>query len=344
MRINRPASLFVSIALLASVVVGYSTTASAAPATPPAQAIGYWTESAMASAQPIEVVVDSKTGQGRLRVIEQGKVTSGTSSTQKAFDWPDTEAIAQTAVGKVFFSVGRSNYVCSGALVNDNGNNDRAIVLTAGHCVWNQGIRGSWVSNWAFVPNYDGGSKIKWYSNELIARSEFTSQKSFNNTALAYDWAFAVLRTGGMNGNNGNSLPDKNYQFGSSTILDNSYPLKTSGFEVGSTSFAFGYPAAAPYDGQSLKYVSGPVFLDPNTPSTTWGMISDLTGGASGGPWLSGLSNGVSDNPSGALSSVNSYKYSIDATKMYGPRFNASTQKTFEVALSSSGGNKAVNN
>ena len=30
MRINRPASLFVSIALLASVVVGYSTTASAA--------------------------------------------------------------------------------------------------------------------------------------------------------------------------------------------------------------------------------------------------------------------------------------------------------------------------
>ena len=341
MRINRPASLFVSIALLASVVVGYSTTANAAPATPPVQAVGYWTESAMASALPVEVVVDSKTGQGRLRVIEQGKVTSGTPSTQKAFDWPTNSPIAQTAVGKVFFSVGRSNYVCSGALVTEN-DPYRAIVLTAAHCVWNQGTRGAWVSNWAFVPNYDGGERTKWYSKELVARSEFTSQRSFNNTALAYDWAFAVLRTGG---NNGNLLPDVNYQLpGAGTIVKNSYDLNIDGFTVNSTSFAFGYPAAAPYDGLTLKYASGSIFLDPNTPSTTWGMISDLTGGASGGPWLSGLTDGVTDNLSGKLSSVNSYKYSLDITKMYGPRFNIKTQSTFDVALAtiSSAGNRVV--
>ena len=340
MKLNRAASLFLSIALLASVVVGYSTTASAAPATPPAQAVGYWTESAMASAQPIELVVDAKTGQGQLRVVEQGTVT-GTAAVATGLDWPATTPIAQTAVGKVFFSVGRSNYVCSGALVND-GVTDRAIVLTAGHCVWNQGKRGNWVSNWAFVPNYDGGNKTKWYANALVAPQGFTSQSSFNNTALAYDWAFAVLKPGFNN--NGSSLPDVNYQFSTTTIAKNSYDLDISGFATGSTSFAFGYPAAAPYDGQSLKYASATIFLDPNiSNSTTWGMNSDLTGGASGGPWLSGLVNGISDNALGKLSSVNSYKYTLDTTKMYGPRFNAITQKTFEAALTATE-NRAVTN
>jgi hypothetical protein len=338
MRINRTASLFLSFALLASVVVGYSTTASAAPATPPAQAVGYWTESAMASAQPVELVVDAKTGQGQLRVVQQGTVT-GAATVATGLDWPATATIAQTAVGKVFFSVGRSNYVCSGALVNDN-SADRAIVLTAGHCVWNQAKRGTWVSNWAFVPNYDGGNRTKWYASALIARREFTSQTSFNNTALAYDWAFAVLKPG-VN-NNGISLPDVNFQFATSIIAKNSYDLNISGFSVGSTSFAFGYPAAAPYDGQSLKYASASIFGDPNTSSITWGMNSDLTGGASGGPWLSGLTDGVSDNNQGKLSSVNSYKYTLDTTKMYGPRFTASTQKTFEAALNASGGNQVV--
>ncbi len=340
MKLNRTVSLFVSIALLASVVVGYSTTASAAPATPPAQAVGYWTESAMASAQPIEMVVDAKTGQGQLRVVEQATVT-GSATFATGFDWPATEPIAQTAVGKVFFSVGRSNYVCSGALVND-GKIDRAIVLTAAHCVWNQGKRSNWVSNWAFVPNFDGGSKAKWYANALIAPLGFTSQKSFNNAALAYDWAFAVL-TPGFN-NNGSSLPDVNYQFSTTTIANNSYDLNINGFEIGSKSFAFGYPAAAPYDGQSLKFVSSFIFSDPNNlNNTTWGMNSDLTGGASGGPWLSGLVDGISDNALGKLSSVNSYKYNLDTTKMYGPRFNAITQKTFEAALTATG-NRAVTN
>lgn len=340
MKLNRTASLFLSIALLASVVVGYSTTANAAPTTPPSQAVGYWTESAMASAQPLELVVDAKTGQGQLRVVQQGTVT-GTATIATGFDWPATEVIAQSAVGKVFFSVGRSNYVCSGALVNDNGVSDRAIVLTAGHCVWNQAKRGSWVSNWAFVPNYDGGNRTKWYASALFARSEFTSQTSFNNTALAYDWGFALLKPGFNN--NGSPLPDVNYQVSATqTISKNSYDLNIDGFTVGANSFAFGYPAAAPYDGQSLKYVSASIFLDPNTNTTTWGMKSDLTGGASGGPWLSGLINGVSDNSQGKLSSVNSYKYSLDTSKMYGPRFNLSTQRTFEAALNASGGSQII--
>jgi hypothetical protein len=54
------------------------------------------------------------------------------------------------------------------------------------------------------------------------------------------------------------------------------------------------------------------------------------------------LTDGVSDNNQGKLSSVNSYKYTLDTTKMYGPRFTASTQKTFEAALNASGGNQVV--
>src|ERR1044072_4706780 len=55
--------------------------------------------------------------------------------------------------GKVFFTEGGLNYVCSGtALLSGN----KSVVWTAGHCV-NDGA-GTFVTNWAFVPAYADGS------------------------------------------------------------------------------------------------------------------------------------------------------------------------------------------
>jgi hypothetical protein len=57
------------------------------------------------------------------------------------------------AHGKVFFSDGSANYVCSGtALTSGN----ESVVWTAGHCV-NEGP-GGFYTNWAFVPAYKDGT------------------------------------------------------------------------------------------------------------------------------------------------------------------------------------------
>lgn len=308
---------------------------------PNENARGYWNDSRLANAQPIELVVDESTGIGKLRISAQaakpsGKITSASTTRVSTTDWPQNSPIAQTAVGKVFFTVGTSAYVCSGALVND-GVSDRAIVLTAGHCAWSQGTPGDFVTNWAFYPDYDSGKNTAYYASALVVRNEFATQSVFNNTALANDWAFAVIKQGGLNPS---TLPDVNFQ----TIAKNSYDLNVSGFTTGYTSYAFGYPAAKPFDGLTLKYAGATIFIDANTKST-WGMNSTMTGGASGGPWLSNgtSTDGAAFGSGGKLSSLNSYKYNTDSTKMYGPIFNARTSTTFTTSLSATTNTRVSN-
>lgn len=329
MRINRTSSILVTLAVAATVVTSANAAQNSNPGVPQGKAIGYWTQARLDSAQPLELVVDETTGVGKLRVNAQAgratsKTTSGSTTKVNTADWPQGSLIAQTAVGKVFFTVGTSAYVCSGALATDP-YADRAIVLTAGHCAWNQGAPGSYVTNWAFYPNYDAGFRTAWYASALVVRSEFATQTAFNNTALANDWAFAVLQPGGVNPTN---LPDVDFQ----GVAKNSYDLNISGFSNGYTSFAFGYPQAAPFDGLTLKYAGATIFVDSNT-KTTWGMNSTMTGGASGGPWLSNGTGTTVNAVSGKLSSLNSYKYNLDTTKMYGPFFNSRTTTSYNAAL-----------
>ena len=322
---SKSAKVIGAIALFVT-AIGTSQSFADANGVPNSKAKGYWTQERMNSAKPIELIVDEASGVGKIQVAasakSSGKTTSssGSSTIQSTTDWPTDAPIAQTAVGKVFFTASGSNYVCSGALVKD-GISSLAIVATAGHCVWEQNSAGGgFVSNWIFVPNFDGNPNgTQWAASALVVRDEFASQTSFNITALQNDWAFAVIKSDSGN------LPDNNDA--------NAYALSVSGFSANNASFAFGYPAQAPFNGQSLKYAGATIFVDPNTKST-WGMNSTMTGGASGGPWLSnGTSrDGLVFGQSGAISSVNSYKYNRDSTKMYGPFFNTRTTATFNAA------------
>lgn len=329
MKFNRVWAFLITFFLMAVSAIGISISAEAAPQ---GKAIGYWNQARLDAAQPIELSVDETTGVGKLRVLPQAAKgstrTKSGGTTVATTDWPQGSPIAQTAVGKVFFTVGTAGYVCSAALATDPFT-DRAIVLTAAHCVWSQGTPGAFVTNFAFYPNYDAGLRQPWYASALVVRNEFSSQSTFNTTALNHDWAFAVLTPGGLNPT---TLPDVNFQ----GVAKNSYDLNISGFVSGSTSFAFGYPAASPFDGETLKYAGAPIFVDSNTKST-WGMASTMTGGASGGPWLSNGTSTALNAISGKLSSVNSYKYNRDSTKMYGPFFNSRTTATFNAALAAVG-------
>jgi hypothetical protein len=205
-----------------------------------------------------------------------------------------------------------SNYVCSGSLVND-GNPAIAIVITAGHCVWDNSTTGGFATNWTFWPNYDTNfnlTRVGYAATQLFARKDFTNQTSFNTTAILNDYAFAVINSAELRVNP-TSLPG----------LGN--------FKKGDTAYAFGYPQASPFNGNELVYSFGPTSTDPYSGNLTWKLASTLTGGASGGPWYSGYSNG---NSVGSVGSVNSYKYTTDKNSMYGPQFSTSTTALFDAA------------
>ena len=58
-----------------------------------------------------------------------------------------------------------------------------------------------------------------------------------------------------------------------------------------------------------------------------------MTGGSSGGPWLSGFN---ASSQSGSLSSLNSYGYS-GVKAMHGPKFNDDTADVYDAANQASG-------
>lgn len=301
--------------------------------------IGYWTSTKIDDANTRELVFDKGAKSARVNAVKKGGGSGGsggpsnrgpkrnTSTDSTGSSWT-AGALPLAATGKVFFTFGSSTYVCSGSVVTDD-KTDRSIVLTAGHCVYNQAT-GQFASNWIFIPAYDSkpnGSCTDpanlfpygcWTARSLMVHSDFSSQSTFNAAATQSDWAFAVI---GANS--------------SGAQLDNtvgSFAFNESGFTAsGQPAYSFGYPAASPYAGADLIYCNGSTFIDSNT--SNWGLACNMTGGASGGPWMSAFSTTTN---SGALSSVNSYKYSTDTSKMYGPKFDSRTRATLNAALSAS--------
>ena len=289
--------------------------------TPNANAIGYWTADRMANAVPRDFQFEPGAKSGKLVPSARGPKGGSTTSSTSGASWTKNDAVADRT-GKVFFTMGGVNYVCSGSVVSDSDSN-RALVLTAGHCVYDNAGQ-NFATNFIFAPNYDFAptsdcSTMKlgcWVATSLVAHSGFTSQTSFTTQATNYDWGFAVM---GLGGKSSNQLD----------AIVGSYPLVVPGFIKGANANSFGYPAATPYNGTDLVYCSNPVFEDRNSGNTTWGLACNMTGGASGGPWMSNFTNA-----SIGLSSVNSYKYTSDKNSMYGPKFNSFTSTTYAVAQS----------
>jgi len=295
-------------------------------------AIAYWTPQNLASARTLDYEFAPGSKQGTRIEKSHGLQATRTSNpvalasinNATGISWTDNGLI-QAVTGKVFFSIGASRYVCSGTVVTDNVA-DRSIVLTAGHCIFDNASR-AFVTNWVFIPDYDFAPTTNcastrfgcWSAIALVGHSGFTSQRSFTTAATNYDWGFAVIGTGGLSG---------------SAQLDatvGSVPLGIAGFtSAGNQSYAFGYPQAAPYNGNDFTYCSGSIIQDANSGNTTWGLSTcAMTGGSSGGPWVSGFVG--ADSP-GALSSLNSYGYT-GRIGMYGPKFNSNTSDTFNTAL-----------
>lgn len=259
----------------------------------------------------------------------------GGSGNVSGASWTKGGLIAE-ASGKVYFEMDGSGWVCSGSVVDDT-RSGYSIVLTAAHCAYDEtagGALSGFATNWMFIPNFDaaptwtcGSTKYGcWTAEALFVHSGFATAGGFNSQATYHDFAFALVGPGGKSGS---------AQLDSTT---GDFPIAFSTLAEGTKMYAFGYPAAGKYRGNDLVYCAGPVFYDPYNSKRTYGMTCGMTGGSSGGPWLSGFSESTG---SGTLSSLNSYGYS-GIRAMHGPWFDSNASDVFAAANGSAISNTIV--
>lgn len=269
----------------------------------------YWTSERMRSALPGDELANQAMKKHLVR--GPGTETSVESGVENRIEGSEPAVSHLTKasespikhIGKVFFTLGGSNYVCSGnSVIAAN----RSTVSTAGHCL-NEGPY-AYATNFVFVPAYFNGTAPygKWTAKALYTPSRWAS-----NGDMQYDTGFAVV-----NSINGQKLADV---VGSSGIRFNA--------ARGLNYKAFGYPAGSPFNGESLKSCSGKATNDPYNPwFISQGIRCNMTGGSSGGPWFTGTSS------TGYQNSVNSYGYGSNSTTMYGPYWGAVIQDTYNSA------------
>lgn len=208
--------------------------------------------------------------------------------------------------GKVFFQARDfsgvwDDYVCSGTVVNSPSGR---VVITAGHCVFEN----FWSRRFVFVPGYHDGIAPfgEFVAKRLTAPARWVKNQWNRPTyALSYDVGAVVLK---------GATPVQTAVGGARGIA----------FNVGRSRqyTSFGYPAANPFDGESLFTCTSPFGgRDIGTFSPSPGWIScDMTGGSSGGGW-------IFDNE--FLNSVNSYGYGNGSPRMYGPYFGNVIKKLY---------------
>jgi hypothetical protein len=328
-----PALLLLGIA----VAIGLYIAAGSAAAAPPEQAspnaehariVEFWTAERIAAAVPRDLVVDGRLapdtlakpdGVGNGNGNKGGNDGGDTSTGVEGAVWSGAGTVRNTT-GKVLFVLGFTYYVCSGTVVDDGGAAGTSLVLTAGHCVFDEATN-TWATNWMFIPDFAAGGDLLTCIGTVHGcwtAEAYATTLAWTNGDLSGDYAFAVMRLGGHTGN-----VELDNAVGSQSIAFNQ-PHPT---EV----YAFGYPHASPYDGNDLVYCAGTDAPDTWGGSADYGLRCDMTGGSSGGGWYTDFdeTTGI-----GTLTSVNSFRYlrGPGSKNMYGPYFDDLTERTYEAA------------
>ncbi|MEW2295753.1 hypothetical protein ABZ719_24105 [Streptomyces sp. NPDC006743] len=208
---------------------------------------------------------------------------------------PPYHTNAATA-GKVFFDSPEGTMVCSATVVEDPAHPGKSdLVWTAGHCV-HAGKKGGWYRNIAFVPSYNdtgrstaqlqGATREQvapygvWWGDWAQTSDQWIKQGgATGGQGASYD--FAVIHVTPEKGGNGKSLEET---VGSALPVNFNAPAVPKVQSITAT----GYPAAPPYDGQSLYQCQDkPGRLSVAAPDPTMYRIGcTMTGGSSGGGWV----------------------------------------------------------
>ncbi|GGM67860.1 hypothetical protein GCM10010106_12310 [Thermopolyspora flexuosa] len=274
--------------------------------------LAYWTPGRMAAAEPVEpsggfgnLLPPERRRQATASGVGLAHATAGARWTMASGRRPAAPGTIAATTGRVFLTMNGRDFVCSAVSIRAA---NRDLVLTAGHCV--KDGTGDWARNWTFVPGYDSGRR---------PYGTYTARRAFVTTGWSRhgddDEDVAMVA---VNPHGGRHLAD----------VVGAQPI---GFNPprGRQTYAFGFPAYPPYNGEHLMYCAGPLHADPNRQTRGQGLRCDLTAGASGGPWLSGF-DPVTGH--GTVTSVSSFKYSNDRHTMYGPYFGDAIRRLHAVA------------
>ncbi|PWH05614.1 hypothetical protein DEO23_12810 [Brachybacterium endophyticum] len=268
----------------------------------------YWTPERMENAKSADNLVSDKDApSGDVKSSDPSEVPSQKAdpAVQTRSATSEKTAAGTDHIGKVFFTQGGSDYVCSGNAVSSG---NKSTVATAGHCA-NEG--GTWATNWTFAPGYDHGDTPYglWTASDLYSTQQWISSEDMN-----YDAAFAVVQP----------------ESGSDTLTDavGGSALSFNG-PRGEQETSYGYPAAAPFDGESLENCQATATDDTVGDTDDLAIDCDMTGGSSGGPWFLG------SDASGSQNSVNSFGYTTQPNVMYGPYFGDVIKSTYDQASKS---------
>ncbi|MHA7173367.1 trypsin-like serine peptidase [Arthrobacter monumenti] len=277
----------------------------------------YWTEDRMKNAKPGSELMptqqETAIGNSRAGIPTtiqgqdpESNPRANDNSRQKRTQYRAVSETPVSHIGKVFFTLGGTDYVCSGNSVASNNENT---VSTAGHCL--KDGAGAWATKFAFVPAYENGNAPYgvWAATSLYTTSQWSGSGD-----ISYDTAFAVV----SNPNGSASLSDT---VGASGVAFN----QARGLDYK----AFGYPAGTPFNGASLYSCAGTATADPFGQTMSQGIPCDMTGGSSGGPWFIGSSSG------GVQNSVNSFGYTSVPNTMFGPYWGSSIQSAYSNASNS---------
>jgi V8-like Glu-specific endopeptidase len=259
------------------------------------QVVRYWTPARMKNAKPVERVVSpspkAKPGSG------------GSSATSVEVPQP-----YPSAHGKVFFTSNEGiNYVCSGtALLSTN----ESVVWTAGHCV-NEGP-GDFYTNFLFVPAYRDGAAPY---GRFAAPTLLTTSGWQENGEYGVDVGAAVVGTNDSGLSLSDAVAERPIVFNS--VRNQSYQL-------------YGYPAARKFNGQRMRVCNTAWLMDDSSTSPfTMGVPCDMTGGSSGGGWITA---------GGQLASVVSYGYGSLKNVLFGPHLEVEAQNLYNDAKAAAAG------
>jgi V8-like Glu-specific endopeptidase len=315
-RHRTPAGILLTVATLLAGALS-ATTAGAAPAPAPAPTVfkqqqthGFWTAERMRNATPLDLLPLTRDGLKTLGTPKRGgketaippTAVSPTAFPQAGGPWTGGGAVVKTS-GRVFFNFQGRTASCSGnSVTSQNG----STVITAGHCVKYQG---NWHTNWVFVPAYSNGQAPygQWSATKTFSTDQWVASEDIN-----YDVGAAVVAPLG-----GKKLAET---VGAQGLSFNGGYNKAM--------YAFGFPAASPYDGTKLIYCSGNSSKDFLF-SKDHSLGCNMTGGSSGGPWFTSFSEATG---TGLQASVNSFGYTFLPNRMFGPYFGNEAKAVYDKA------------
>jgi len=269
------------------------------------ESLAYWTPERMASAIPRDM-----TFPGNVTVKDPTAYNCIPYTLATDRDRSNYVKYPGLSVGKVFFRLGTTNYVCSGSVGSDR------LVWTAGHCVFERlsATQVRWASLWTFVPGYDNNFRPYGDFNALsVCTSDQFEAAGWATAGIAYDYAVGVMEQKSFN-------PPDFVPF----------PMRVVN-QPGTQQYqSNGYPQGAPFNGawNNRCTSAGCARATGLSGPQPVGISCDSTGGSSGGPWLVAASGNTWE-----IAGVNSWKYTNDNDNMYSPYFDAMTRTFWDDAV-----------